>query len=462
MNEYKNRWLILRYLVIGAFLSPLDYFIVNMALPAIKSSFQATENQLQMVIAIYGLTYAALVVCSGKLGDIYGRRKIFTLGLWIFLFSSLACAVSPSINGLIFFRFIQGIGASLLGPQVLASIKILFNDAERPKALGIFGAVFGLAAIIGQLFGGILLDLNLWGLSWELIFLVNIPVAGVCLYGIYSTMPKEPVQKQKLDYIGVLLIISSLLSFITPLIYGRTFNWAWWIFTVILFSFILLGLFVKYEQDREKRNQPVLISLRLFKNKTFAYNLPIILFYNFTSGLFICYPYYLQSHLTWGVLASGIAIVPYGIGFFLGPLLFARVLKNNSFWIKSALGLLFVSFIVLGVLFYWSEKPHAITHILFLFAGLGHGLIMPVMMKQSIQTISLNQAGQASGIVSTIMQIGGVLGGAIIGTIFFSLSEVIGYSSAFAIALGTIGIVQLMSIAFYKVIHKKQFKPIII
>lgn len=455
MNEYKDRWIILRYLVIGAFLSPLDYFIVNMALPAIKTSFQATENQLQMVIAIYGLTYAALVVCSGKLGDIYGRRKIFTLGLWIFLISSLACAVSPSINALIFSRFLQGIGASLLGPQVLASIKILFNDAERPKALGIFGAVFGLAAIVGQLFGGILLDLNLWGLTWEIIFLVNIPIASICLYGIYSKMPKEPVQKQKLDYLGVLLIIGTLLSFITPLIYGRTFHWAWWIFTIIVFSFILLGLFVKHEQYREKRNQPVLISLQLFKNKAFAYNLPIILFYNFTAGLFICYPYYLQSHLAWGVLAAGIAIVPYGIGFFLGPLLFARVPKHNSFWIKLALGLLFFSFTVLGLLFYWSAEPNTIMHSLFLFAGLGHGLIMPVMMKQSIQTISLNQAGQASGIVSTIMQVGSVLGGAIIGTIFFSLSEVIGYSSAFAIAMATIGIVQLISIAFYKIINKK-------
>ncbi|WHT39266.1 MFS transporter [Myroides sp. mNGS23_01] len=136
MNEYKNRWTILRYLVVGAFLSPLDYFIVNMALPAIKTSFQATDNQLQMVIAIYGLTYAALVVCSGKLGDIYGRKNIFTLGLWIFLFSSIACGLSPTIQFLIFARFLQGIGASLLAPQVLASIKILFDEEERAKALG--------------------------------------------------------------------------------------------------------------------------------------------------------------------------------------------------------------------------------------------------------------------------------------------------------------------------------------
>lgn len=167
MNDYQKNWRILRFLVIGAFLSPLDYFIVNMALPIIRTSFNASDNELQMVIAIYGLTYAALVVCSGKLGDIYGRKNIFITGLWIFLFSSIACAFSPTIILLIISRFLQGIGASLLAPQVLSSIRILFNPDERTKAMGFFGAVFGLAAIIGQLLGGFLLNLKIGGFTWE-------------------------------------------------------------------------------------------------------------------------------------------------------------------------------------------------------------------------------------------------------------------------------------------------------
>lgn len=455
MNEHKNRWTILRYLVIGAFLSPLDYFIVNMALPEIKTFLKATENQLQMVIAIYGLTYAALVVCSGKLGDIYGRKKIFTLGLWIFLFSSMACGLSPTINFLIFFRFLQGIGASLLAPQVLASIKILFDESERPKALGLFGSVFGLAAIIGQLLGGILLDLHLWGMTWEIIFFINVPVAAICLYGVYTNMPAEQRIKQSLDFGGVILIISALLSFITPLIYGRTYNWSWWIFAIMLLSFMLLVTFVQHEKYREKRNKTVLLSLNLFQNKDFAYNLPIILFYNFTAGLFICYPYYLQAHLQWGVLASGLAIVPYGIGFFLGPNLYARVNKKPSFWILLALGLLLFSFVALGINFYLFDKPNVISHLLFLFAGLGHGLIMPVMMRESIRSITIEQSGQASGIVSTVMQVGSVIGGAVIGTIFFSFTVNLGFSGALAIALTIIGAVQIFGISFYLINSKK-------
>ncbi|MCC9044379.1 MFS transporter [Myroides sp. M-43] len=456
MNEYKNRWGILRYLVIGAFLSPLDYFIVNMALPAIKASFHATENQLQMVIAIYGLTYAALVVCSGKLGDMYGRRTVFTTGLWIFLLSSLACAFSPMIGWLIFSRFLQGVGASLLAPQVLASIRILFDESERAKALGVFGSVFGLAAIVGQLLGGVLLNIHLWGLTWEIIFLVNVPVAAVCLYGIYANMEKEQVQQQKLDYIGVILVISALLCFITPLIYGRTYDWAWWIFALVALSLVLVTLFVKYEQYREKQSKSVLLSIALFQNKSFAYNLPIILFYNFTAGLFICYPYYLQSHLGWEVLTVGIAILPYGIGFFLGPVLFARIEKSTAFWVKLGLGLLLISFVTLGGLFSLYSEPNVMMHIMFLSAGLGHGILMPVMMKESIRSIVVEQVGQASGIVSTTIQVGSVLGGAIIGTIFFSLSGVVGYPTAFAIAISVIGLVQLISIGFYAQINKQK------
>ncbi|MEJ5144772.1 MULTISPECIES: MFS transporter [unclassified Sphingobacterium] len=455
MNEHKNRWKILRYLVVGAFLSPLDYFIVNMALSEIKTFFQATENQLQMVIAIYGLTYAALVVCSGKIGDIYGRKKTFTFGLWIFLFSSIACGLSPTINFLIFSRFLQGIGASLLAPQVLASIKILFDESERSKALGLFGSAFGLAAIIGQLLGGILLDLHLWGMTWEIIFFINVPVAAICLCGIYTNMPNELKKKQSLDVGGVILIISTLLCFITPLIYGRKFNWNWWIFAIILLSFTLLVLFVKLEKYRENRNKTVLLSINLFQNKDFVYNLPIILFYNFTAGLFICYPYYLQEHLHWGVLASGLAIAPYGIGFFLGPNLFARINKSPAFWIQLALGLLLLSFIALGVNFYFFDKPNFISHLLFLFAGLGHGLIMTVMMKESIRSITIEQAGQASGIISTIMQVGSVLGGAIIGTLFFGLTANLGFSTALAAALVAIGAVQIFGISFYLINSKK-------
>ncbi|WP_353117077.1 MFS transporter [Myroides odoratus] len=200
----------------------------------------------------------------------------------------------------------------------------------------------------------------------------------------------------------------------------------------------------------------MVISLQLFKNKSFVLHLPIILFYNFTAGLFICYPYYLQTHLQWSVLATGLAIIPYGIGFFLGPILFAKVERSAAFWIPFALALLCVSFVSLGLLFYNFPTPNLLAHGLFFSAGLGHGLIMPVMMKESIRPITIEQAGQASGIISTIIQVGSVLGGAILGTLFFSISETQGFPVAFSSALATIGTVQLLGIGFYLVNKKNK------
>lgn len=456
MKQHEKRWNILHYLVLGAFLSPLDYFIVNMALPTIKTAFLATDNQLQMVIAIYGLTYASFVVCSGKLGDIFGRKNVFTIGLWIFLFSSLACAFSPTITLLIVARFLQGVGASLLAPQVLASIRILFSPEEQTKAMGFFGSVFGLASIVGQLLGGFLLNFTIAGYTWELIFLVNVPIALLCLYGIYKIMPDEPEAKDKtVDLFGVLLVVVSLLGFITPLIYGRHFQWAWWIFVLIGFSVCVGFAFVKYEQYRERTQKPCLLSISMFDSPDFTTKLPIILLYNFTAGLFICYPYYLQSYLHWPALSAGLAILPYGIGFFVGPIAYAKIQFSANTWIRVGLILLTFSFIGLAGLFLVFETPVVWIAILFVSAGLGHGILMPVMMKEVMQHVKPDQVGQASGIVSTTIQVGSVLGGAIIGTVFFGLIDEMGTVVAFAVALATIGVVQIGGLASYFVNLKK-------
>lgn len=456
MKQYEKRWNILGYLVIGAFLSPLDYFIVNMALPAIQKAFTATDDQLQMVVAIYGLTYAALVVCGGKLGDIYGRKKVFTTGLWIFLVASLACAFSPTIVLLIISRFLQGIGASLLAPQVLASIRILFTSDEQTKAMGFFGSVFGLASIVGQLLGGLLLNFNIGGYTWQLVFLVNVPVALVCLYGIYKTMPEEQVAVDKtLDVLEVALVIVSLLGFITPLIYGRHFNWAWWIFALIGLSVVIGIAFVKYEQYRERMKMPCLLAMSMFNARDFTSKLPIILLYNFTAGLFICYPYYLQSYLHWSALAAGLAIVPYGIGFFIGPISYAKLPLTPAIWIRTGLLLLGISFSTLAFLFATFEIPTFSIAIVFVFAGFGHGILMPVMMKEVMQDVKSHQVGQASGIVSTTIQVGSVLGGALIGTLFFALIDHFGTVVAFASSLASIGVVQLVSLVGYLGFYKQ-------
>ncbi|MBL1222511.1 MFS transporter [Chryseobacterium sp. L7] len=447
MNIYPRRWQALGYLTAGAFLSPLDYFIVNMALPYIQKAFNASDHQLQMVVAIYGLTYAALVVFGGRLGDLYGRKKIFVLGLYLFLFSSLGCAFSPDIRFLIVSRLFQGIGASFLAPQVLASIRVLFSSGEQPKAVSIFSSVFGLASVAGQLLGGFLLQLHWMNFSWETVFLVNVPVTLICITGIHFTMDNNREEKgQKIDFPGVLLLILSLLMIICPIIFGRKYHWAWWIFAVLSAGILLMLIFYRYEIKEAKNNRPVLVDPSLLQDRPFVLCLFIIFFYNFTSGLFICYPYYLQEFLHWNPVETGLAVIPYGIAFFIGPLLVTRIKRSTHTLIYIGLGLLISGFSFASLFIYFQGKPSVGMDVSLFTAGLGHGIIMPVMMRKAIGLINKEKAGQASGLISISIQIGSVTGGTIIGTLFFSTIELIGFTKAFALAVSAIAAVQITGI----------------
>ncbi|WP_294326818.1 MFS transporter [uncultured Chryseobacterium sp.] len=447
MNTYPKRWQSLNFLIAGAFLSPLDYFIVNMALPSIKNAFKASDHQLQMVIAIYGLTYGALVVCGGRLGDLYGHKKIFTWGLYIFLWSSLACAFSPTIIWLIIARLFQGVGASLLAPQVLASIKILFSSKEQPKAVSLVSSVFGLASVIGQLLGGLLLSMHWGNLSWELVFLVNVPITVICITGIHFTMDNNHKETHSgIDFKGSLLLIMALLMLICPLIFGQKYHWAWWILAIMLSGISLLFIFIRYETYLLKNNLPILIDPPLLQHRPFALSLIILFFYNFTSGLFICYPYYLQEFLHQDSMQTGLAIVPYGIAFFLGPLMVSKMKLPAYKMINIGLGLLIGGFIFSAICFYFQQKPSFITHITLFMAGLGHGTIMPVMMRTAITFTTKDKAGQASGLISIGIQGGSVMGGVIIGTLFFNTIDLLGFTTAFATAIFMIGAVQLIGV----------------
>ncbi|MCT2560438.1 MFS transporter [Chryseobacterium herbae] len=455
MNTYPKRWQALSYLTAGAFLSPLDYFIVNMALPSIKKAFNASDHQLQLVVAIYGLTYAALVVCGGRLGDVYGRKKIFILGLYLFLLSSLACAFSPDITFLIIARLFQGVGASFLAPQVLASIRVLFSSNEQPKAVSIFSSVFGLASVAGQLLGGFLLNLHWTMFSWEMVFLVNVPVTILCIIGIHFTMDNNREEtRQNIDFTGAFLLITSLLMLICPIIFGRKYDWAWWIFVILLSGLLLLMVFYNYEVKSLRKNKPVLIDPSLLQHRPFVLCLFIIFFYNFTSGLFICYPYYLQQFLHQNPVDTGLAIIPYGIAFFLGPLILSKIKRSSYTMTYVGLGLLMTGFSLTSLFIYIHEKPSFETDISLFLAGLGHGIIMPVMMRKAIALISKEKAGQASGLVSISIQIGSVTGGTIIGTVFFSAIEYWGFPKAFALAVLMIGAVQIVGVSINKTLLK--------
>jgi MFS family permease len=199
-----RRWAMFVILLVGAFLPPLDFFIINVALPSIRQDLGASAAAEQLVISTYAGLYAVTLITGGRLGDIYGRGRMFLLGLIGFAAASLWCGCAWSPWALVAGRALQGVTAAVMAPQALASVQAIFPEAEKPLALSLYGAVFGLAAVIGQALGGILISLDLMGLGWRTIFLVNLPVAAlIVLFGIPVLKETRARNTVKLDLGGI-------------------------------------------------------------------------------------------------------------------------------------------------------------------------------------------------------------------------------------------------------------------
>ena len=244
----QRRWLMFAILLVGAFLPPLDFFIVNVALPSIQQSLGTASSAEQLIISSYAALYAVTLITGGRLGDIFGRMRMFFVGLIGFAVASLICGVAESPWVLIAGRSLQGVTAAVMAPQALASVQAIFPESEKPLALSLYGAVFGLASVVGQALGGILISLNLMNLGWRSIFLVNLPIALlVILIAIPVVKETRAPQTSKLDLGGTLLSMVTLAALIVPLIEGREAGWPWWAWLSLAAVPLLAWLFWRYE-----------------------------------------------------------------------------------------------------------------------------------------------------------------------------------------------------------------------
>ncbi|MGO4291648.1 MFS transporter [Chitinophaga sp. RAB17] len=450
VEAYSRRWLALTVLLMGAFLSPLDFFIVNVALPAIKTGLHASAGQLQFVVVAYGATYAVLVVTGGRLGDIYGRKRMFIAGMLLLTISSAVCGVSSNIHLLIAARTVQGLAAAVLAPQVLSSIRIIFPPAEQAKAMGFFGATFGLASIAGQLLGGVLMRLKPFGLTWESVFMINIPVGLLTILLAFFVLPETRNSKQPaLDIPGMFLISGVLFLLIYPLIAGREAGWPWWVFVAMGMAVPVLWLFIRAEKRAVSRHKDPLVDLALFRDKHFVTGLGVIFLFNATAAFFMVYPVYLQNGLQYDVLRAGMAVLPYAAGFFLGPFsspLLARRLGNAIVLLALALLALGFGMIIVGISL--QAVPGILLYSGLLLAGVGHGIVLPSLVRITLAPVMKEKAGMAAGVVSTAIQMGSAVGVAVIGTVFFSVLGSGGsFRAAFVVALSCLTGLYLLAFA---------------
>ncbi|MBV9731569.1 MAG: MFS transporter [Verrucomicrobia bacterium] len=445
-----NRVPIIIVLLMGAFLPPLDFYIVNLALPAIGNGLRTTGGQLQLIVSCYASAYAVFLITGGRLGDLYGRKQMFMAGMTGFIIASAICGFAPNGSILILGRILQGASAAVMAPQVLATIRTIFSVAEQPRIIGLYGSVFGFASIVGQLFGGALITLHPLGLTWQSIFLINIPIGAVALGGAMRFLPEaRPLSRPKIDLVGVFLLSLLLGSIIYPLTRGREAGWPAWTFISFAASIPLLAFFIWFEHWLAKAGGSPLVDLKLFKNRTFVAGLAMAFLFYCISVFFLTFGIYLQSGLGWTSLASGIGILPFALGFFAGTLRSAKLyVRIGNHILSVGFGLLAGGFAITAGALHAGFGPGIIFYVGLICAGVGQGLLQPSTVRIVLTEVEPEQAGLAAGVVTSILQVGAAVGVAAVGSVFFTvLGQQTGsrpYGNAFASALAVAACLQVL------------------
>ncbi len=419
----QSPWL-LPVLFAPVFMVILDVFIVNVTAPSLRSDLGASDSDLQWVVAAYLLTYALSLITGGRLGDIFGRRRMFKLGIAGFTIASALCAAAPDPSTLIAARLLQGFGGAAMWPQVLSIIQVEFAPAERPKAFGFQGLVQGLAAIAGQIVGGGLIALDVLGLGWRSVFLINIPVGLVALLAADRLIPESRSDTvRRLDLPGVALATLTLSLVMIPAVEGRELGWPAWTFASFAAAVPAAALFIAAERRIAARGDSPLIQLGLFDTRGFRVGLLSATVLYFVISFFFLLSIYLQEGLGLSAFDSGLAFTPIAVAFVTSSLTGPRLADGAREFLPqigatiAALGLVATIFAVQAS----GDGSVSVWLILAMVpVGAGMGMAIPPLINLVLRAVPTSDAGAASGTLVTAQQIGNALGVAAVGTAFFS------------------------------------------
>jgi EmrB/QacA subfamily drug resistance transporter len=426
-NIDPRRWWALACLLVGSFLALLDFFIVIVAMPSITSGLHATAADAQLIISGYAVVYAVFLITGGRLGDIYGRKAVFLIGLASFAVASAIAGIAWSPSSLIVARLLQALAASAMAPQALASVHALFPPRERGRALSIYGVTLGLSQIIGQLLGGALVAADIGGLSWRLVFLINVPIVVVAFIATLRVLRETRAEhRPRLDCGGVVLSCAALTALVLPLVEGRERGWPLWSIGMLLTTPIFVEWFRRYEVRLAKAGGDPLIALEIFEQRGLMRGLGAIMTLYAISTFFLIYSIYLQDALGFTALQAGLGIIPFSIGFVTGstfsPLLgrwLARAATSLGFSLSSAGAVataLIASHFTAGVVPPWALLGPAVAVI-----GLGMGVSMPTMMRAIVERVEPRHAGLVGGIVNSTLQVSAAVGIAVLGGLFYTV-----------------------------------------
>lgn len=422
----RGRWLTASVLLFAAFMNLLDGSIVNLALPAIQSNLDATSTQLQWVLVVYILTFAAGLLPFGRFGDIFGRDRMFIWGMAGFMLSSLACGLAPNIETLIASRAVKGLAGAMMVPQVLAIIHVIFPPDEKGKVIGLFGMVSGLGAVSGPLIGGVLVSADLFGLGWRPIFLINLPLGLASLLGALVLLPKIQSDTQSsVDWIGSVLFASAIIALTYPLIEGRTLSWPLWTFGLMALSLVLGGCFLLWQTRLAVTGRMQTLPVSLLKDSAFVGGIIIVsAFFAGIAGVILLLSVFLQSGFGLTPAQAGLALAPHPASAMIASLLTGRL---GARWLKQrVLGgalMLLAGMVWLQSVAGGADAALQGTDILIplLLIGAGMGASTVALFQSILARVSGPDAGAGSGVLQAFQQVGIAVGIALIGQIFFTV-----------------------------------------
>ncbi|MEU4394451.1 MFS transporter [Kribbella sp. NPDC023855] len=404
----------------------LDFFIVNVALPSMGRELRAGPALLELVVAGYGVAFAVLLVLGGRLGDTFGRRKLLLIAMTAFTLSSLACGLAPTAEVLVAARIVQGASAALLNPQVLATIAATTSGDRRNRAVSLYGAMAGVAMVVGQIVGGLLVAADLAGTSWRAVFLVNGPIGLLGFLLAWRTVPDTKSDRPApIDAAGTVLLAVALTALLVPLSEGRAAGWPLWSWICLAICPLATIAFLRIERRKEEAGQLPLLPPSLFGFAGVRIGIGLMAPFMIAFGGFMfVMAIALQQGLRFGPVQAGLTLAPLAVTHLAASLIGPRLVSRfGSRVIHVAASIHLVAVVVLGVtvLRGWPNVTALDLAPGLALWGIASGSQIPMFLRIVLADLPRDRAGVGSGALITFQQASLALGAAVIGTLFLSL-----------------------------------------
>jgi len=420
-----RKWLGLFAILAATIMNLLDSTVVNIGAPAIQADIGGTYTHLQWIAAGYTLALAVGLLTGGRLGDMYGRKRVLVTGIVGFVAASLLCALAWSPETLIGARVIQGLFAAIMIPQGFGLIRDLFPPQEMGKAFGTFGPVIGFSTIIGPIVAGALIDADIAGTGWRAIFAINLPLGAFALIAGLKALPSAavPARRTRLDVKGNLVAAAGMLLLVFPLVQGRELGWPTWSLAMIAASVVVFAAFAVQQHRRSRTGRTPLVELSVFARRSYSSGvLFVIVFFGAIVGFSLAIGMFLQLVIGYGPMKASLAMSGWAVGAFLGSGFGSAMMnKLGRHVLHIGLALMTVGTVLLYVTFRGHGVEVGVKQLVLpmLVYGIGMGMIFVPLFDIIMGDVKDHEVGSASGILESLQQLGSALGVAVLGTVFF-------------------------------------------